>query len=48
MEDLLSIHMYHILDITVDNEVPNAYSPNVMEYKFGKSIHYQWLYLLYL
>ena len=41
VEDLLSIHSFiQILDITVDNEAPNTSLPNSIEFKYGRSIHY--------
>ena len=39
VEDLLSIQIIQILDITVDKESENAKSPNSMEFKCGRSIH---------
>ena len=41
MEDLLTIQIIQILDTIVDNESENVKSPNVIEFKLGRSIHYQ-------
>ena len=42
MEDLLqSFHSIHsILSIIVDRDSLNAFLPNVMDCRFGRSIHY--------
>ena len=46
----LFIQIIQILDITVDNDIPNAPLPNSMEFKCGRSIHYQYhiYYTIYL
>ena len=36
----LFIQIIQILDITVDNEAPNTSLPNSIEFKYGRSIHY--------
>ena len=36
------IQIIQILDITVDNDLQNTLLPNSMEFKFGRSIHYQY------
>ena len=42
VEDLLIIQIIQILDIIVDKEYWYAFSPNSIEFKFGRSIHHHY------